>query len=327
MLRFILRRLLLIPIAMLFVNFAGFTYAHLGQRAQAALNPFGAAAQQTKSIWQLYGAYLKSASRGDFGVLPNIAQEPVGTAIGKAAGVSLGLLVLAFLLSVVIGVALSFTAVRHNPPSVARWLLPVTALGLASPGFFVGAIGIGLLLAIMLHSGPESRPLIPLQGFGYDTHLILPLLALIARPTAQIAQLVSGLLVDELQMQYVVAARSRGTPWRIIRWRHVLRNFLAPAILALAASFRLIVGELVLVEWLFAWPGLGRLLAFTLLPPSSATAIGLSGERPVFLYPPLVAALLTTFGLLFLVVDTVAASAARSADPRLRMPELEVSHD
>ena len=327
MLRFILRRLLLLPAALLCINFAGFAYAHFARLAQAALNPFGAATQQMDSIWQLYGAYLKAAVRGDLGVLPTIAQEPVGSAILKASGASLGLLALAFLLSVLIGVTLSFTAIRHNPPSVARWLLPVTALGLASPGFFIGAIGIGILLAIMLRSGLNSQPLIPLQGYGWDAHLILPLLALIARPTAQIAQLVAGLLLDELQMQYVVAARSRGTPWRIIRWRHVLRNFLAPAILALAASFRLIVGELVLVEWLFAWPGLGRLLAFTLLPPSSATVIGLAGAKPMFLYPPLMAALLTTFGLLFLGADTVAACAARAADPRLRKSDLEASYD
>lgn len=81
------------------------------------------------------------------------------------------------------------------------------------------------------------------------------------------------------------------------------------------------------MEWLFAWPGLGRLLAFTLLPPSSATVTGLAGEKPVFLYPPLVAALLAAFGLVFLVADTVAACAARAADPRLRKPELEASYD
>lgn len=327
MLRFILRRVLLIPIAILFLNFAGFAYAHFAWLAQAALNPFGAGNQQADSIWQTYSVYLKAAAMGDWGVLPNIAREPVGSAILKASGASLGLLALAFLLSVAVGVALGFTAVRHNPPSVASWLLPVTTLGLATPGFFIGAIGIGVLLMIMLRSGLDSRRLIPLQGYGWDAHLILPLLALAARPAAQIAQLVSGLLLDELQMQYVVAARSRGTPWRIIRWRHVLRNFLAPAILALAASFRLIVGELVLVEWLFAWPGLGRLLAFTLLPPASATVIGLTGERPVFLYPPLMAALITVFGLLFLVADTIATGAARVADPRLRKPELEQSYD
>lgn len=327
MLRFLLRRLLLFPLVMALANFAGFAYAHFALLAQRALNPFGAASQEAASIWQVYGAYVQGVTRGDLGVLPTIAKEPVGTAILKASGASLGLLTLAFLLSVVIGVTLGFAAVRHDPPSVARWLLPASALGLATPSFFIGALAIGILLIIMLRSGSDAQLLIPTQGFGWDAHLILPLLALTARPAAQISQVVSGLLLEELQMQYVVAARSRGTPWRTIRWRHVLRNFLAPALLAIAASFRIIVGELVLVEWLFAWPGLGRLLAFTLLPPATATMIGLSDAKPVFLHPPLVAALITVFSLLFLLADTTAASAARAVDPRLRKPELEQIHD
>ena len=327
MLRFIFRRLLLIPAALLIINFAGFAYAHFARLAQAALNPFGAVTQEAASIWEVYAAYLRGVLAGDLGSLPTLANEPVGTAILKASGASLGLLALAFLLSVVIGVGAGFSAVRHNPPAVAGWLLSLSALGLSTPSFLVGALAIGLLLILLLHSGPDAQLLIPLQGFGWDAHLILPLLALTVRPAAQISQVVSGLLVEELQMQYVVAARSRGTPWRIIRWRHVLRNFLAPALLAIAASFRLIVGELVLVEWLFGWPGLGRLLAFTLLPPASANVIGLTGERPVFLYPPLVAALMTVFGLLFLAADTAATGAARAVDPRLRKPELEQSHD
>ncbi|NUQ36567.1 MAG: ABC transporter permease [Caldilineales bacterium] len=325
--RFLLRRLLLIPLALAILHFAGFAYAHLAQAAQAARNPFGAAAQERASIWQVYGAYLQGAARGDLGVLPTIAKEPVGAAVLKASSASLGLLALAFLISAAIGVGLGFAAVRGRPPTLAGWLLPISALGLAAPSFFIGALAIGLLLALLLRGGPDAQLLIPLQGYGWDEHLILPLLALTIRPAAQIGQMVSGLLLEELHMPYVVAAASRGIPWRVIRWRHVLRNFLAPAILALAGSFRLIVGELVLVEWLFGWSGLGRLLAFTLLPPSSATVGGLSGHQPLFLHPPLVAALLMVLGLLFVVADTGAAVAARAVDPRLRKPELEQQHD
>ncbi len=327
MLRFILHRVLLIPVVLVVMNFAGFAYAHLAQAAQAARNPFGAASQETVSIWQGYGAYLQDVASGDLGVLPTVAQEPVGAAILKASSASLGLLVLAFLFSAVIGVSLGFAAVRNYPSTMARWLLPASALGLSSPSFLIGALAIGLLLTVLLRSGPDARLLIPLQGYGWDEHLILPLLALTARPTAQISQVVSGLLLEEIQLQYVVAAASRGIPWRIIRWRHVLRNFLAPAILALAGSFRLIIGELVLVEWLFGWPGLGRLLAFSVLPPSSASVMGLAGGRSIFLYPPLVAALLTVFGVLFVAADSVAAGAARLIDPRLREHEIEQPHD
>jgi ABC-type dipeptide/oligopeptide/nickel transport system permease component len=73
------------------------------------------------------------------------------------------------------------------------------------------------------------------------------------------------------------------------------------------------IGELILVEWIFSWPGLGRQLAFTLLAPEST-----SGVRPIFLHAPLLAATLTVLAAVFLAGDLLAGIAARVADPRLR---------
>ena len=74
------------------------------------------------------------------------------------------------------------------------------------------------------------------------------------------------------------------------------------------------VGELVVVEWLFAWTGLGRLLAQTLVPPLQTN----SAETLLFLDPQIVSIILTIFGGLFLIADLLASVAIRSADPRLR---------
>jgi ABC-type dipeptide/oligopeptide/nickel transport system permease component len=89
---------------------------------------------------------------------------------------------------------------------------------------------------------------------------------------------------------------------------------LAAVILTIAGSVRLLVGELILVEWLFQWPGLGRLLGWTLVPPLLSSSSG----GPLFLNPPVVAAVLTIFATIFLVTDFVAAVLARVVDPRLR---------
>jgi peptide/nickel transport system permease protein len=158
---------------------------------------------------------------------------------------------------------------------------------------------------------------LPLTGFGWDSHLIMPALVLMARPTVQIAQATAGLLSDELGKQYVVAARSFGHSWRAIRQRHALFNILAPIVLLMAASVRLLVGELIVVEWFFQWPGLGNLLAQTLIP--SGVAVGRSlGEESLFLDPPVVAAVLAVFTALFLLTDLVASVLVRVIDPRLR---------
>ena len=173
----------------------------------------------------------------------------------------------------------------------------------------------------VLSAGPDAQPPLPLQGFGWDQHLLLPTLALVARPTVQIAQVTASLLSDELHKQYVTAARSRGNTWARARWHHAFRNVLTPILLAIAGSARLLVGELILVEWLFAWPGLGRLLTLTLVPPRVATVGGLADQTVYFLHPALVAALLTIFTLIFLLVDLLASTAGRLADPRLQVAE------
>jgi peptide/nickel transport system permease protein len=125
------------------------------------------------------------------------------------------------------------------------------------------------------------------------------------------------LLADELGKQYVVAARSMGFSWQRIRQHGAIRNILATVVLTIATSVRLLVSELIVVEWLFDWPGLGNLLAQTLIPigvVSSRTAT----EGVLFLDPPVVAAVLTVFAAIFLMTDLTASLLAQRFDPRLR---------
>lgn len=320
MFRFLLRRLSLIPFALILVNFIAFSYAHLALRYQQAQNPFGSdASANAPPILTLYSEYVRGWVRGDFGMLPAGVTTTVGEAVVRGAGASLGLLALVFILSLLFGLNVGLWAVRMNPARVSPWLLPATAIGLSLPGFFLGVLMVVASVYYVTGLWPEAKVLVPLQGFGWDQHLILPTLALMVRPTVQIAQVTASLLSDELGKQYVTAARSRGNTWARARWRHAFRNVLAPVILAIAGSVRLLVGELILVEWLFAWPGLGRLLALTLVPPRVATIGGLEHVTVYFLHPPLVAALLAMFTLVFLLVDIVASFTGRLVDPRLQV--------
>jgi peptide/nickel transport system permease protein len=194
-------------------------------------------------------------------------------------------------------------------------------VGLALPSFYIGTLFIVGAVAYLLRAGPDAALPIPLGGYGWGLPLILPAAALVVRPAAQIAQVTARMLSADLARPYVVAARAVGLTWRRIRWKQALRNALMPVVLTLGASLRLLLGELVLVEWLFAWPGLGRLLALALIPPRIALTGGAGDESIYFLHPPLLAALLTVFALLFLLVDLAASLAARLADPRLGAEE------
>jgi peptide/nickel transport system permease protein len=249
MAQWFVRRLLMIPGALLLINFLGFTYAILAQWLNTPASLLSVAPQRP-ALLTPYLAYLGAALRGGLGELP-FARGTVLEAIAIAGSRTLGLLAIAFFLSLVVGFLLGLQAIQTTPPRASPWLIPVSTVALATPSFYIGMVAIAVMVLLILRGFPTAP--LPFQGFGWDRHLILPVLALASRPTVQFAQVSSRLLSDELQKQYVVASRSLGYSWRRIRWRTALRNILAPLIITLAGAFRMLVGEIILVEWLFNW--------------------------------------------------------------------------
>ena len=304
-------RLLLFILLLVAANFGGYTYAFLARTI--AGNPFFARDAQTGTLWSNYSHYVQGMLQGNFSEVA-VYKEDFFLILGRAAVASTGLLALALTISVVFGLAIGLLGVRLHPPGVRDWLTGTTILGLSMPGFFIGRLAVALLLLATIYARLGNIPL-PIQGFGWDNHLILPLLALSVRPTAQIAQVVAGLLAGELGQQYIVAARGKGLTERRVIWHHALRNVWAPVAHAVAGAVRLLVADLIVVEWLFAWPGLGFLMAATLIPAQFASA----SVEARFLDPPLVASLITIFAAFFLLIDLVAGGMARAVDPRQRV--------
>lgn len=319
MTQFIARRLILIPVAIALINFLAFAYAVLGRWVQASKNPFLAANQGPPAFLADYAVYVQNIFEKNFGPMPTARGLTIGGAVGEALSNSLGLLAIAFALSLIIGLVLGLRAVRTSPPSVAGWLTPLTTIGLAMPSFYIGGLMIAGSIYYLFWGLGDKLPL-PLGGFGWDSHLVMPVAALMALPTLKIAQSTSALLVDELNKQYIVAARSVGHTWPAIRRKHALRNVIAPIVLSVAGSFRMLVVELILVEWLFGWPGIGKLLGTTLIPPATASAFS-TNIGIVFLNPPIIATVVTVFAAIFLLTDLLASLLARALDPRLRTSE------
>ncbi len=322
---FFLRRLLLIPLVLALVHFAGFAFAHVTYQMQHSQTIFGSGQERITPVWPEYEAYLRGAVRGDFGRMPVGVDQSIAASIAGASLASLGLLALAFGLSIVLGLGSGLAAVRVDPPRTMPWLSLISTVGLAMPGFYIGTLFVSGLIFLSLRG--EANPLLPISGFGWDVHLVLPVLALVIRPSMQVARVTGSLLAGELEKRYVVTARSIGHTWRAIRWDKALRNVLAPVFLTVAGSFRLLVVELVLVEWLFAWPGAGRMLVRTLVPPTISGLGGLADTSAYFMNPPIIAGLLVVFALWFWLADTLATGLARIVDPRLRIVEEEAPHE
>ena len=301
MIRIVINRLLWILPILFLANLFGFAYASFA-RTRAGVSSFFVSSNSQSSILSDYSAYL--ASLFDSALWSGLAQAAIN---------SLGLLLLALLVAVALGFLLGMWAVRLNPPRIAGWLTPIATLGLAAPSYVIGTFGIVAIFAWLIW-GPNRPPPLPFKGFRWDSHLVLPVLALAARPISQIAQMIASLMVDELRQPYIMAARGKGLADRQLRWRHAFANVRAPLIQTVASSLRLMIGEQILIEALFSWPGLGNVLANTLTPSGiiGATQVVEAG----FLRPSLVATLATLLAALFVFVDSAAALLVTAADPR-----------
>jgi peptide/nickel transport system permease protein len=313
-LRYVTRTLALLLPALLLAHALGYAYGHMVAPLHAARNPLYATRFDNAPLAASYSAYLLQAVSGDLGPLPG-ARDGTGLAetLVRATLNSLGLLTIALALSVALGLGLGLLAVRDGPPRIAPWLTAAATLGLATPSFYFGVLGISAVILFLIY-GPGNAVLLPLSGYGWGRHLVLPVIALMLRPSAQIAQMTAGMMAAELSRPYVVTARSLGVSERRIARRHVLRNAMPAIIATIAGALRLTAGELIIIETLFAWPGLGRLVGQAIIPSNSSVG----GEAALFLSPPLLGATLALFAALFLLSNLVAGLAQRALDPRLR---------
>lgn len=302
----ILGRLLLVPIAVVAANLLGYAYALVARAAYFAQNPFTAQGD-SPPFGETYLAYLQNALHLDFGNTPR-AGQPVLSAALDALGYSLTLLLAAFVIGAVLGVLLGLLGARVSRmgPTTAGWLLPFTTVGLAAPSFYVGIFALAIASALLIR---------PNETLPEGVRTALPILALALRPAAQIAKTSAGLLVDEFGKQYVVTAKSIGNHWEAVRRKHVLPNVIAGVILNIGSAFRWIVAELIVVEWVFNWPGLGRLLGQTLIMPRTSDV---AQAGALFLHPPLLAMIFAILAGLFMLADLVTTLSAQSSDPRLR---------
>jgi peptide/nickel transport system permease protein len=307
MFRFVVRRLLTFPLILLIANFIGFAFAFYFEPVVASSNPYVSGEILLPPIFPEYFSYISRFANLDFGLTYN--GEPVLVAISRLSLNSSGLIVIALTLSIVLGVFMGRLAVRQDSLKVSTWLTVLSTLGLASPGFYIAILLITLFLLITIY-GPGL--VIPFQGFGWDAHLILPVLVLMVQPTVKIAQVTGSTLVDELQKPYVKAGISLGHTFRSMKNRFAFRSVVAPILQAVAYSARLMFAELIIIERLFNWPGLGNFIGTVLKP---ATGFGAA----TVLTSPTMAALLTVLVLIFLLIDLLTILIARLVDPRLRV--------
>jgi peptide/nickel transport system permease protein len=202
--------------------------------------------------------------QGDFGDSV-VMSRPAATLITEALGRSALLAGPALLLVALGGVALGLHAATHKGRASDHVLTLAQFVLIAVPEFFWAIVAV-LVFASILHWLPATgyAPMEEAGVLGWASHLVLPVVVLSLGLLAHVSRLTRSSLLDVLASRYVLAARARGLPERRVLWRHAVPNALMPAITVLAIDAGLLIGGIVVVETVFAYPGLGRMLVFAI---------------------------------------------------------------
>jgi len=209
--------------------------------------------------WRQYAHWLLGVLQGDFGVSMRTGQ-PVGPALFEALGRSLLLALFAILTMLALALPLGITAAVRRGKATDLGVSVLSYIGVSVPEF-VSATLLILVLADWLQWLPATGyvPLTEDLGRGLK-HLVLPVLTVSIILIAHVSRMVRSELVDVLHSDYIRAARLKGLSARQVLFKHALRNALLPTITIVALDVGYLLGGVIVVEEIFALPGIGRQL-------------------------------------------------------------------
>ncbi|MDD1528680.1 ABC transporter permease [Bradyrhizobium sp. WBOS7] len=205
-----------------------------------------------------FGTYIAKLATGDFGTSFR-TREPVTTMIAKRAWPTLQLIFAAMAFAIVIGVPLGFIAALKPGGIVDTLAMVVAVSGLSIAKFWLGLV-LMYLFALKLGWLPSFG-----YGDGGLNYLLLPAVTLGVSPMALFARTTRAAVLEIMTADFVRTARSKGmSEFRVVKW-HVMRNALVIILTTVGLQFGGLMGQAVVVEKLFSWPGIGSLLVDSVL--------------------------------------------------------------
>ncbi len=229
----------------------------LGTRATpVALASIRAQYGLDQPMWLQYFYFIKNLGNGEMGksILYKIDVLPL---ISTRIEPTVALVVSSVILSILIAVPMSAIAARNVGRAPDHIVRVVSTFGIGFPPFWLG------LMLIILFS--VQLGMLPVSGYGSTigekiAHLILPALTVALSLSTVLTRSLRAAMIEALKSDVATAARARGMPEGIVFWRHVVPNSLVPTINLLAVNIGWLIGGTVVVESVFALPGMGQLL-------------------------------------------------------------------
>lgn len=260
--------------------------------------------------------WLRNLIQGDLGRSFQ-HQRPVAELIGERLPYTLQLMGLAILFDAAVGILLGVVSAVRQYSLLDRTLTLGSLLLYSIPGFWLA-----LILVLVFAENLGWLPPTQTQSVGYQSlgfwdqlvdrlrHLVLPVFVLGVSSAAATARYMRNRLLEVLSEEYVFAARARGLRERVVLFRHALRNALLPIVTRFGLSLPMLLSGAVLIEEVFAWPGMGRL----------AVEAVRSRDIPVILATTILSAVLVIVG------NLVADIGYAALDPRVSYGDRRSSH-
>lgn len=239
-----------------------------------------------------YRIYLSRILRGDFGNSIR-TKASVTSEIFSRFPATLELAVSSMIIASIGGVFLGVIAAVKRDGLLDRFALLLSISGMSIPHFWLG-----LMLLIYLAG---VLGLFPIGGRGNLTNLVLPAITLSARPLALITRLTRTNMIDVLNEGYIWTARSKGLKERIVVIRHALKNAILPTITVIGLQFGTLLAGVIVIETVFGWPGMGRLLISSIMSRDF----------------PIVQAIILMMAFIFLMINLLVDISYAFLDPRV----------
>lgn len=258
-----------------------------------AIEAFRASWGLDTPIWQQYLGYFLQLFQGNFGVSMKDGTSAMGMALERVPA-TLAITLPALILQLLIGVPAGVYAALHHNSRIDRFLMGFSIAGHTCPSFVLG------LLLVMIFS--VTLGWLPTGGYGTWQHAVLPIFTLALGGAAILARFTRSAMVEVMGQPYVRTALAKGLTWNQVVFRHALPNAAIPTVTLIGMMVGGLIAGAVVVESVFSWPGVGRLLV-------SAVA-----NRDL----PIVQAILFLVALSMVIANLTVDAALALINPRLR---------
>ncbi|PWK16418.1 nickel ABC transporter permease [Tumebacillus permanentifrigoris] len=245
-------------------------------------------------IWKQFWLFFSRAIQGDFGMSYR-THQPVFAMISERFWPTLELAFWSMIWAIVAGLALGVVAATRRGKWADNLAMFGSVTGISMPSFWLGLLLIELF-AVQLGWLPSG-------GSGGFKYVILPAITLGSGVAAVIARFTRNSLLETLREDYVRTARAKGARERVVVWSHALRNALIPVVTMTGLQFGFLLGGSVVVEAVFTWPGMGRLLI----------------DAVNFRDYPVIQAEMLLFALEFMVINMVVDVLYAVLNPQIRL--------